>query len=110
MERGGTLSLRLAWAGRSERLRDRRPGGARDVVIEIGDTGPGIRPEDAERLFNPFFTTKERGTGLGLAVTHKIIEDHGGAIDFSSTRGVGTTFRIMLPLTPLVVDAPSERR
>ena len=70
------------------------------MVIEISDTGPGIRPDDADRLFNPFFTTKERGTGLGLAVTHKIVEDHGGVIDFQSVAGVGTTFRIVLPLVP----------
>ena len=110
MEGGGTLTVRVAWAGRSEGMRDRRLGGARHVVIEIGDTGPGIRPEDGERLFNPFFTTKERGTGLGLAVTHKIVEDHSGVIDFQSVLGAGTTFRIMLPLTPLVIDATDARR
>ena len=110
MEQGGTLTLRIAWAGRSEGMRDRRLGGARHVVVEVGDTGPGIRPEDGERLFNPFFTTKERGTGLGLAVTHKIVEDHSGVIDFQTTLGAGTTFRIMLPLTPLVIDATDARR
>jgi PAS domain S-box-containing protein len=109
MEGGGTLTLRVAWAGRAEGMRDRRLGGARQVVVEIGDTGPGIRPEDGERLFNPFFTTKERGTGLGLAVTHKIVEDHSGVIDFQTALGIGTTFRIILPLTPLVIDATDAR-
>jgi two-component system sensor histidine kinase AtoS len=106
---GGRLGLRVGWAGPSEGLRPSR-GGARQVVIEVSDTGGGIRPEDAERLFNPFFTTKERGTGLGLAVTHKIVEDHGGVIDFQTVAGLGTTFRIVLPLTPPVVGASDVRR
>jgi PAS domain S-box-containing protein len=99
MQAGGRLGLRLGWAGSHEGFRPARATlASRQVVIEISDTGAGIRPEEADRLFNPFFTTKERGTGLGLAVTHKIIEDHGGVIDFQSVSGVGTTFRIVLPL------------
>ncbi|HEV8142626.1 MAG TPA: ATP-binding protein [Methylomirabilota bacterium] len=99
MQAGGRLGLRLGWAGSHEGFRPPRATlASRQVVIEISDTGAGIRPEEADRLFNPFFTTKERGTGLGLAVTHKIIEDHGGVIDFQSVAGVGTTFRIVLPL------------
>ena len=106
---GGRLGLRVGWAGPSDGVRPSRSG-ARQVVIEVSDTGGGIRPEDAERLFNPFFTTKERGTGLGLAVTHKIVEDHGGVIDFQTVAGLGTTFRIVLPLTPSVVNAIDVRR
>jgi two-component system sensor histidine kinase AtoS len=98
IDRGGRLTLRLGWddgaelrAGRS-RLFNRR------VKIEVSDTGAGIAPRDAERVFNPFFTTKDRGTGLGLALTHKIVDDHSGTIDFRSVPGTGTTFRITLPV------------
>jgi two-component system sensor histidine kinase AtoS len=109
MPTGGRLGLRLAWAGSGEGFRSPRPA-SRQIVLEVSDTGAGIRGEDADRLFNPFFTTKERGTGLGLAVTHKIIEDHGGTIDFHSVPGAGTTFRIVLPLTPPGADAADVRR
>jgi len=75
------------------------------AVIEVSDTGRGIRREDRKRIFDPFFTTKPEGTGLGLAVAHKIIEEHGGMITFESVceeereEGLepGTTFRIYLP-------------
>jgi PAS domain S-box-containing protein len=106
---GGRLGLRVEWAGPTAAFRPPRRS-TRHVVIEVSDTGGGIGPEDAERLFNPFFTTKDRGTGLGLAVTHKIVEDHGGVIDFQSVPGVGTTFRIALPLTPPVVGGVDVRR
>jgi two-component system sensor histidine kinase AtoS len=110
MPSGGTLALRVGWTAPSDAFRAGRSG-VRHAMIEVSDTGAGIRPEDAERLFNPFFTTKERGTGLGLAVTHKIVEDHGGVIDFHSVPGAGTTFRIVLPLAPPVVQqARDERR
>jgi signal transduction histidine kinase len=75
------------------------------VAIEVEDSGVGIPPAVVDRVFNPFFSTKESGTGLGLALTHKIIEDHGGSIDVRSTPGVGTTFRLVLPLMP---DASPE--
>jgi two-component system sensor histidine kinase AtoS len=111
MPGGGRLGLRIGWADSNEGFRPARAAlMSRQIVIEVSDTGAGIRPEDAERLFNPFFTTKERGTGLGLAVTHKIVEDHGGVIDFHSVSGAGTTFRIVLPLTPPVVSAADARR
>ncbi|NWL88526.1 MULTISPECIES: sensor histidine kinase [unclassified Paenibacillus] len=64
----------------------------------IGDNGNGIAAEVRERLFEPFVTTKEKGTGLGLAVSQQIVNDHGGTIGVSSTIGEGTIFEIYLPL------------
>jgi PAS domain S-box-containing protein len=93
----GQLTLRLGWAeGPTRRAYHRR------VRIEIEDTGQGIPSAERDRIFNPFYTTKEGGTGLGLALTHKIIEEHRGSIDVASTPGVGTTFRVVLPLVPEV--------
>jgi two-component system NtrC family sensor kinase len=111
MERGGRLSLRVAWSATADGLRPGRTAlTSRHVLIEVGDTGGGIQPDQADKLFTPFFTTKEHGTGLGLAVTHKIVEDHGGVIDFTSVPGAGTTFRIVLPLTPPAAEAAEASR
>ena len=68
------------------------------IFIEITDTGGGIPKEIGDRIFNPFFTTKEQGTGLGLAIAHKIVESHDGRIEFKSKKGKGTTFIIRLPI------------
>jgi two-component system sensor histidine kinase AtoS len=107
MPAGGRLVLRVGWAGSDDIVvaGGRNPGAARRVQIEVEDSGVGIAPEAADRVFNPFFSTKESGTGLGLALTHKIIEDHGGVIDFRAAPGGGTIFRIALALFP---DPPPE--
>jgi two-component system sensor histidine kinase AtoS len=98
MGQGGQLTLRLGWPDGAEVRAGRVRLVNRRILIEVSDTGTGIAPRDAERVFNPFFTTRERGTGLGLALTHKIVEDHSGTIDFHSRPGAGTTFRIALPV------------
>jgi PAS domain S-box-containing protein len=67
------------------------------VFISVTDTGTGMTPEQLDSLFTPFFTTKEKGTGLGLALTHKIIEEHQGHLHVESQFGVGSTFTILLP-------------
>ncbi|MGB3941409.1 MAG: ATP-binding protein [Candidatus Manganitrophaceae bacterium] len=73
----------------------RRPEGAFEV--EIADTGPGIPKEYFDRIFLPFFTTKEKGTGLGLALVHKIVVAHRGQISVENGEGIGAIFRISLP-------------
>lgn len=86
MEQGGNLIMH------SNLLKDR-------VEITITDNGPGVLQKDRDKLFTPFFTTKQRGTGLGLSVSKKIIEDHpGGSLDLESEEGKGTLVRITLPL------------
>jgi len=67
------------------------------ALIRVGDTGVGIADADRPRIFRPFFSTKPTGTGLGLSITRRIIEEHGGELTFSSTRGRGTTFVVRLP-------------
>jgi signal transduction histidine kinase len=68
------------------------------VVVEVTDNGQGIPPNIQERMFQPFYTTKKGGTGLGLAISQKIANDHGGFILLESKVGVGTTFRVHLPV------------
>jgi PAS domain S-box-containing protein len=72
------------------------------VVVELRDDGPGIGPDDLERIFSPFFTTKPQGTGLGLAIVRKVVDAHDGHIDAISALGRGATFRVTLPVVPSV--------
>lgn len=68
-----------------------------EVWIRIADNGKGIEPDVRERIFNPFFTSKEHGTGLGLPITKKLVEAHGGEIELTSTRGLGAEFVLTFP-------------
>lgn len=70
------------------------------LKLSVSDTGVGISPAEVENIFAPFYTTKELGTGLGLAVVQRIVHDHGGIIEVESTPGRGSTFSIYLPITP----------
>jgi signal transduction histidine kinase len=70
------------------------------LEIEFADTGSGILPENLGQIFEPYFSTKETGIGLGLPLTKKIIEEHGGQITVASEVGAGTTFTVTLPRTP----------
>jgi len=88
----GTVTLRA-------RLDRKRLAGreADVVVLEVADTGKGIPPEAEKRLFDPFFTTKESGTGLGLPIAARIVEKHGGVLQYQTQVNRGTTFGIVLP-------------
>jgi signal transduction histidine kinase len=88
----GTVTLRARFD--TSRLGDR----TREVVIlDVSDTGTGISPEVEKRLFDPFFTTKEAGTGLGLSIAARIVEKHGGALQYQTQINRGTTFGVVLP-------------
>jgi signal transduction histidine kinase len=65
--------------------------------LAVGDSGPGISPENLGKIFDPFFSTKEKGTGLGLALVQEIVSDHGGRIEVDLPPAGGTIFAILLP-------------
>jgi len=67
-------------------------------ILTVSDTGPGIEEADLDRIFEPFYTTRETGTGLGLSIVHRIVQDHGGEVRVETSRGQGTTFVIRFPL------------
>jgi signal transduction histidine kinase len=67
----------------------------------LRDTGIGMDETTAKNLFNPFFTTKEKGVGLGMALARKIIEDHRGIIEVTSEKGKGTTFILKFPVVEM---------
>ncbi len=71
---------------------------SREAVVQVSDTGEGIPEENLSRIFDYYFTTKEKGMGLGLPLAHKIIRDHGGTIEVDSVAGKGTMFRVTLPV------------
>jgi PAS domain S-box-containing protein len=90
-------------------LRAKR-GPREGVVLEVSDYGCGIPPENLDQLFQPFFTTKKRGTGLGLPLARRIVEEHGGTIEVDSAQGRGTTVRLWLPPAPAGgAEAPPGR-
>ncbi len=70
------------------------------VLFSISDTGAGIYPDDVDRIYRPFYTTKHQGTGLGLAITREIVERHGGRIEIESRPGEGSTFTLVIPAKP----------
>ncbi|MGQ9694781.1 MAG: ATP-binding protein [Thermodesulfobacteriota bacterium] len=93
MPGGGEINITL----RRFFANDQKEPGQAEIIIS--DTGVGIKESDLDKIFNPFFTTKEQGTGLGLSIVHRIIEVHGGKISVQSRPNKGTIFRITLPIT-----------
>jgi len=96
MTRGGTLTLQTG-------------EGSEGVWVSVADTGGGIPEDQLNRIFEPFYTTKKKGSGLGLMLVQRIVRAHGGRIDLQSQVGRGTTFRIWLPLherKPRLLEAP----
>ena len=85
MKDGGTLTVRAKPLNEG-------------VQIDVEDTGQGVKPEQLDKIFDLFFSTKEGGTGVGLTITKQVIEGHGGYIDVESNPGQGTKFSIVLPL------------
>ena len=101
MPQGGKLGIWVT-APAGDRARGPKPRGyRRELFLEIRDTGVGIPKDKLEKIFLPFFTSKEKGTGMGLALTHKIILSHGGRIEVDSLEGRGTAFRIFIPVVDL---------
>jgi signal transduction histidine kinase len=85
MPHGGVLRFRA------------RPASKRRVEVEVEDTGLGIRPEHLQRIFDLYFTTREKGSGIGLSMVYRTVQLHDGDIEVQSTPGSGTRFRILLP-------------
>jgi len=94
MRNGGKLSIAVDRTGESLRL-------------EIADTGPGIAADEAKKIFEPFYTTKEQGLGLGMPYAKKVIEQHSGAVSLNSRPGEGTTISIVLPAAQKEVASAS---
>jgi two-component system, sporulation sensor kinase E len=98
MTRGGSLILQTS-------------EGADGIWMTVADTGGGIPQEQINRIFEPFYTTKKKGSGLGLMIVQRIVRAHGGRIELESQVGRGTTFRIWLPLherKPRLLEAPTH--
>ncbi len=97
MTKGGVLTLRTG-------------AGAEGVWVSVSDTGGGIPQEQINRIFEPFYTTKKTGTGLGLMIVQRIVRAHGGRIELESNAGRGSTFRVWLPLeerAPRLLGTPT---
>jgi signal transduction histidine kinase len=92
IEQQGTVTLRV----RADRM-NLQGSECAVAILEVADTGKGIPPEVGKRLFDPFFTTKEAGTGLGLPIAARIVQKHGGMLQYQTRVGHGTIFGIVLP-------------
>jgi signal transduction histidine kinase len=99
MPDGGTLRVFVSWESRGPpELRSQAA-----AQIAVSDVGVGMTPDQLSRAFEPFFTTKadSENSGLGLAIVHGIVKDHGGVVRVESSPGRGSTFRVFLPAIPV---------
>jgi signal transduction histidine kinase len=103
MERVFNLVLNAAEYCARRRHRQTRASG--QPPNRFIDRGSGIDPKHANNIFNPFFTTKPEGVGLGLAIVSKIVDEHGGKIAVESEPGKGSIFRVLVPMDALTMDA-----
>jgi len=94
-DRDGEVTIRVA---RSQN--DQAAEFEEEAIVEVSDNGRGISEEDLNRIFNPFFTTRPGGTGLGLPAVRRIARAHGGRVEVTSSRGTGSTFTLHLPINP----------
>jgi signal transduction histidine kinase len=78
------------------------------AIVEITDTGCGIPPNDLDRIFTPFYSTRPGGTGLGLPLARRVVEAHGGSISVESEPGMGSRFTVALPRTNLLLDSSAD--
>jgi signal transduction histidine kinase len=97
MPKGGTITLRTLQ-------------GEGQGIVEISDTGTGLTREEVERIFTPYYTSKQHGTGLGLAIVQSVVSDHGGRISVQSEPGKGTTFVIELPNNSQALEAATAKK
>jgi signal transduction histidine kinase len=79
-----------------------------EAQIEVRDRGRGIPPEIRDKIFNLYFTTKPKGSGIGLAMTYRVMQLHNGAVEYESAEGQGTTFLLRFPLSTTEVEARQE--
>ncbi|MDR2397409.1 MAG: HAMP domain-containing protein [Spirochaetaceae bacterium] len=99
MDHAGTVEIRTDLVKKWE---------SRYCRVSIMDTGKGMSPEEGSQIFTPYFTTKETGTGLGLPIVERIVQDHGGSIWFNSAESLGTTFFVDIPVAPPKAETPTE--
>ena len=92
--------------GKGGRIHLEGRGAGTEVILSVEDDGRGISPGDRDRLFQPYFTTKPQGTGLGLFVSRQVVEEMGGRLTFRSEPGQGATFLVHLPSDRLEWPTP----
>jgi signal transduction histidine kinase len=93
MKEGGSIYISTRQISKSDTAQP-----ARFVQVEVRDTGEGIPEENLQHIFDPFFTSKDEGSGLGLSISHQIVQEHGGYITVESKVEKGTSFHINLPV------------